>query len=70
MTTKRTYECNLCRMSIQTGRPGRGILFKATGLEWASPLAAENHLCDECVNSLMEAFRSPLASDQCGGGGS
>jgi hypothetical protein len=62
MTTKRNYECNLCRLSIQpTGRIGRGVKFGSNGIEWTSPLNAENHLCDDCVNSLMAAFRSLAA---------
>jgi hypothetical protein len=58
VTTKRTFECNLCRATIrETGNIGRGIKWVPGGLAWDTCSQAESHLCDNCVNHLMTLFR-------------
>lgn len=63
MTTKRSYECNLCRSAIRDGN-GRGFAFGNGRLDWVTVQQAENHICDECVGKLMTSFRDKGIQDQ------
>mgnify|MGYP003332093094 CR=1 FL=1 len=60
MTTRRDYQCNLCHTFITNGT-GRGIHHKAgPHLNFTTLMQAENHLCDNCVSALQEAFRDVI----------
>jgi hypothetical protein len=56
MTTKKSFECNLCRSPIKDG-DGRGFQFGSERVEWISIQMAENHICDHCVKCLLVSFR-------------
>ena len=68
MTTRRNYECNLCRTSIKDrGHDDRGYL-EGVGIIFAnSPnppmkftncMDAENHICMGCVSGLKDLIDS------------
>lgn len=65
MTTKRSYECNLCRgpLRIEFGSAmavnGRGFTFGHKRLDWCVPHQAENHLCDSCIQQLIISLGDP-----------
>lgn len=63
MTTKRTYECNLCRSSVRDG-VGRGFKFGNRRLDWTTIQDAENHLCDPCVEAFATAIRDSGVVEQ------
>lgn len=66
MTTKRTYECNVCRVSAQDGHM-RGFMFGHRRVDWTTIQQAENHICDNCVTMLMVSFRDKGITDQFDG---
>lgn len=65
MTTKRTYECNVCRSVVSDGT-GRGFRFAHERVDWTTLYDAENHICDRCVKSLMNSFRDKGIVEQFG----
>ena len=67
MTTKRTYECNLCRQGIDS-EEALTLRRHGIGIYWGSGQAgnevielrplyqAENHLCDVCIAQLLRVL--------------
>jgi hypothetical protein len=61
MTTKRTYQCNVCGSEIKNGVIGRGLKWVGSEeIEWTTVQQSENHICDRCCNALQAAFRGPI----------
>lgn len=56
MTTKRTFECNVCHSPIFDAR-GRGFSFGSDRVEWKALFQAENHICNHCIKALEISFR-------------
>lgn len=65
MTTKRTYECNLCRSELRDGA-ARGFKYGSGRIEWGRLSECENHICDMCTGYLFLAFQDSGIVDQFG----
>ena len=68
MTTKRNYECNLCRQAVGEAtnpaphKPGVGIIFSYDGINDVLCCQAENHLCLECIRGTQKLNIEPDAA--------
>jgi hypothetical protein len=64
MTTKRTYECNVCRSPIRPdpaatfGKQGYGFRFNHGDESWQQTglYQSENHICRECLIAATHFF--------------
>lgn len=58
MTVRHTYSCNLCGDQIsETGRTGVGVLFGTSVLTFRALAHSNHHLCDQCVQGVVNAHR-------------
>lgn len=63
MTVRHNYSCNLCGDQIsESGRTGVSILFGSPGLTFRMLADSNHHLCDRCVQGIVNAHR--LLSDR------
>jgi len=61
MTTKRQYLCNLCSGSLIEGK-GVGLKWTANGIDFTVPSNAETHICQPCLNDVIEANQKTIAT--------
>lgn len=73
MTTKRTYECDLCRDAIKpsgfAGKEGFGVHFVAGGDSvFKRPSECEHHICHQCATNIHDELRkiTPAGSTEEG----
>ena len=60
MTTRQTFECDICHSPVADESKGRGFVFgPPDGIQWAVVSQAEHHLCGGCITSLIIALRAP-----------
>lgn len=53
MTTRRTYECNICHDHIEQ-ETGIGLLYVTGKFKKVHVREAENHICNKCIVNIVE----------------
>ena len=66
MTTRRTFECDICQSAIPDESKGRGFSFRNSGIEWDNLARVEHHLCGTCIPMLIKALKAPGIQEDYG----
>jgi len=74
MTTRRTYICNLCSVTVkpsfETSKEGFGVEFMGSRICALKRVSeAENHICVQCARGILDEFRKVMPAAEGDGNG-